>query len=100
MEADMHKSIIAAAIAIAALAVPTGALAQGVVYAAPPVVYSGPVTALEAQDIAAANGVIAIRDIYLDEGLWKLKGRDGAGARVEMRIDQMSGAVVSLNRYW
>ena len=89
----MHKSIIAAVISLAALAASPGAMAQAVVY-------SPPVSAAEAQDIAAANGVIALRKLELDEGKWKIEGRDTAGARVEMKIDHLRGAILELQRYY
>jgi hypothetical protein len=101
MEAVMHKSIIAALFSLAAVAAPSAAMAQAaVVYGPPPAVYAGPVTAAEAQDIAAVNGVVAIRKIERDEGLWKIRGRDVGGARVEMKIDIASGAIVQLERYY
>jgi hypothetical protein len=95
----MHKPIAAAAISFVALIASPAAMAQTAVYD-PPAVYAGPVSAAEAQDIAVANGVVAIRKVELDEGLWKLRGRDAAGARVEMKIDRGSGAIVNLERYY
>jgi hypothetical protein len=90
----MRKFITTAAFLIT-LGAASPVAAQEVVYA-PPL----PITSLEAQDIAAMNGVIAIREMELDEGMWKIKGRAANGARVEMKIDRGTGAIVELERYY
>jgi hypothetical protein len=89
----MQKFVIAAMLVLITVATSVGAMAQAIVY-------SPPVSAAEAQDIAAANGVIALRKLELDEGKWKIEGRDTAGARVEMKIDRLSGAILELQRYY
>jgi hypothetical protein len=53
----------------------------------------------EARDIALVNGVVAIRKIEFDDGLWKIYGRDVAGRRVEMKVDPRSGAIAELERF-
>jgi hypothetical protein len=90
----MHKFITTTAL-LTALGAAAPAAAQEVVYA-PPL----PITSLEARDIAASNGVIGIRKMELDEGLWKIEGRGADGARVEMKIDRGTGAIVELERYY
>ena len=43
------------------------------------------------------------RSIYrlrLDEGVWKIEGRDVTGRFVRMRIDPRTGDVVRLDRGW
>lgn len=57
------------------------------------------VTMDEAHDIALANGVVAIRKIEFDDGLWKIYGRDVSGRRVEMKVDPRSGQIAELERF-
>ena len=57
------------------------------------------ITVDEARDIALVDGVVAIRKIEFDEGLWKIYGRDAAGRRVEMKIDPRSGQIAQLERF-
>jgi Peptidase propeptide and YPEB domain len=58
------------------------------------------ISSADAQAIAVANGVAVIYRLRLDEGVWKLEGRDVGGRFVRMRIDPRSGDVVSLDRGW
>ena len=53
----------------------------------------------EARDIAAMNGVVAFRRIELDDGVWKIEGRDRSDRRVEMKIDPYSGEIAELERF-
>jgi hypothetical protein len=85
--------------AIRAAALVFVSLVSGVAIAQP-VIYSPAVSAAEAQDIAASNGVVALRKLELDDGKWKIEGRDVSGARVEMKIDPISGAIVKLERHY
>ena len=57
------------------------------------------VSAAQAQDIAAINGVIAIRKIEFDDGAWKIEGRDREGRRVEMKVHPGTGEILRLERY-
>ncbi len=57
------------------------------------------ISAAEARDIAAFNGVVIIRKIEFDDGVWKVEGRDRADRRVEMRIDPRSGEIAQLERF-
>lgn len=58
------------------------------------------VSSADAQAIAAQNGVAVIYWFRLDEGVWKIEGRDLNGRYVYMRIDPRTGDVVSINRGW
>lgn len=58
------------------------------------------VSSADAQAIAVQNGVAVIYWLRLDEGVWKLEGRDVTGRFVRMRIDPRSGDVVTLDRGW
>ena len=58
------------------------------------------VSSADAQAIAAQNGVVAINRLRLDDGVWKVEGRDITGRYVYMRIDPRSGDVLRLERGW
>jgi hypothetical protein len=58
------------------------------------------VSSADAQAIAAQNGLIAIERLRLDEGVWKVEGRDVTGRYVHMRIDPSTGDVLRLDRGW
>lgn len=53
----------------------------------------------EAMEIAAAEGVMEVREIKVKRGQWKIEGTDGDGHKVELIIDGDSGEVVKLERY-
>jgi hypothetical protein len=89
----MRAWIMIPAILFACLASPPHAAAQTVG------VYVPGVSAAQAQDIAAINGVIAIRKIEFDDGAWKVEGRDREGRRVEMKIHPGTGEIIRLERY-
>jgi hypothetical protein len=85
-------TLVSASIA-APIAAPLGAMAQ-TVGIGPPVM-----SVDEVRDIAVMNGVIAIRKIELDDGKWKVEGRDQSGMRVEMRVDPRTGEIAQLERF-
>lgn len=58
------------------------------------------VSAADAQAIAGQSGVAVIYRLRLDEGVWKIEGRDLNGRYVYMRIDPRTGDVVRLERGW
>jgi hypothetical protein len=88
------RTLFAAALLILTAAVPLGTARAQTDGAGPPMV-----TVDEARDIAAFNGVIIIRRIEFDEGVWKIEGRDRSDRRVEMRIDPESGEIAQLERF-
>jgi exonuclease III len=58
------------------------------------------VSAADAQAIAGQSGVAIIYRLRLDEGVWKIEGRDVTGRFVRMRIDPRTGDIVMLDRGW
>jgi len=90
----MRTWIVIPAMLLACLALSPPATAQNIIF-----VPGAGVTASVAQDIAVANGVIAIRKIELDDGAWKVEGRDREGRRVEMNIQPRTGEIIMLERY-
>jgi hypothetical protein len=91
----MRSWIVIPALLFACLALSLPAAAQNVI-----LLPEGGVTADVAQDIAAGNGVIAIRKIELYDGAWKVEGRDREGRRVEMKIHPATGEIIRLERFY
>ncbi len=89
----MRTTVAAAALLTTLLAVPASASAQTVGVA------PDRITVDEARDIAAMNGVIAVRKLERYDGAWHVEGRDDAGRHVEMTIDQRDGRVTWLDRF-
>jgi hypothetical protein len=58
------------------------------------------VSSVDAQAIAGQNGVVVIYRLRLDDGVWKIEGRDVNGRYVYMRIDPRTGDIVRLERGW
>lgn len=87
----MRRPITAAVLFLAMLAAAPKATAQ-------PIIYAPAVSAAEAQAIAADNGLLVVQKLELDEGKWKIKGRDVTGRYMEIKIDRLSGAILELNR--
>ena len=90
----MRNPIAIAALVLTCFAVtPSKAQTVGLGYASPMV------TMDEARDIAFVNGVVAIRKIEFDDGMWKIYGRDVSGRRVEMKVDPRSGQIAQLEKF-
>jgi hypothetical protein len=58
------------------------------------------VSSADAQAIAGQNGVVEIYRLRLDDGVWKIEGRDFNGRYVYMRVDPRTGDIVRLERGW
>jgi hypothetical protein len=86
------RNAFATAALLAALLAPSAAPAQTVFV---PYISVGDV-----QAIAAENGVGVIYQLRLDEGVWKLEGRDLNGQYVYVRIDPRTGQIVRYDRSW
>jgi Peptidase propeptide and YPEB domain len=86
------RTAFATAALLALLSVPSTVPAQ--------IEYAPYVSAADAQVIAGQAGLAVIYRLRLDEGVWKIEGRDGNGQYVYMRIDPRTGQVIRLERYW
>ena len=105
----MRTTVATTALLLAVVAAPASAPAQAADVAPPPpqVFVPAPTVGVapammpvdQARDIAVMNGVIDISRIELDDGMWKVKGHDNAGRRVEMEIDPLSGEIAQLERF-
>lgn len=85
----MRSAFVTAAL-LAFLLAPSTVPAQPIFY----------VTSDAARAIAGDNGIAIIYRLRLDEGVWKIEGRDVNGRYVYMRIDPRTGDVVRLDRGW
>jgi hypothetical protein len=52
----------------------------------------------EARDIGFHYGIVTIKDIDLDDGVWEVVGFDAYGAKIKIWIDAWSGAIVKIKR--
>ena len=86
------RMAFAAAAFLALLFVPPTAPAQVAVVVPPSVA--------DVQAIAVQYGVAVFYRVRLDEGVWKVEGRDLNGQYVFMRIDPATGQVVRMDRGW
>ncbi len=89
----MRSTLAAAGLLMTVFAVPASAPAQTVGVA------PATITVDEARDIAAMNGVVAVRKLELYDGSWHVEGRDVAGKHVEMTIDPRDGRITWLERF-
>ena len=86
------RNAFATAALLAFLFVPSTAPAQPVFV---PYLSAG-----DAQAIAVENGVAEFYRIRLDEGVWKIEGRDLNGRYVYVRIDPRTGQLIRFDRGW
>ena len=47
---------------------------------------------------ALARGVVAIKEIELDHGIWEVQGHDAGGHKIEMKVDALSGEIMKIRR--
>ena len=56
------------------------------------------VTIDDVRNIAFSRGIVTIKDIDLDDGVWEVVGFDSYGAKIKMKVDAWSGAIIKLKR--
>ena len=49
-------------------------------------------------NMALGRGVVTIKEIELDHGIWEVQGRDAGGHKIEMKVDALSGEIVKMRR--
>jgi len=52
----------------------------------------------DVRNMALARGVVTIKEIELDHGIWEVQGRDAGGHKIEMKVDALSGEIVKMRR--
>ena len=48
--------------------------------------------------MAFAKGVVTIKEIELDDGVWEVEGRDASGHKIKIEVDARSGEIVKIKR--
>jgi uncharacterized membrane protein YkoI len=56
------------------------------------------VTIDDVRNMAFDKGVVTIKEIELDHGIWEVQGRDAGGHKIEMKVDALSGEIVKMRR--
>jgi uncharacterized membrane protein YkoI len=52
----------------------------------------------DVRNMALDRGVVTIKEIELDHGIWEVQGRDVGGHKIEMKVDALSGKIVKMRR--
>ena len=52
----------------------------------------------DVRNMALDRGVVTIKEIELDHGVWEVQGRDAGGHKIEMKVDALSGEIVKMRR--
>ena len=52
----------------------------------------------EVRDMAFDKGIVKIKEIELDDGVWEIEGKDASGHEIEMEVAAYSGAIIKLRR--
>jgi uncharacterized membrane protein YkoI len=52
----------------------------------------------DVRDMAFAKGVVTIKEIELDDGVWDVEGRDASGHKIKIEVDARSGEIVKIKR--
>lgn len=58
------------------------------------------VTIDDVRNIAFSRGIVMIKDIDLDDGVWEVVGFDPTGAKIKMKVDASSGAIIKLKHHY
>jgi uncharacterized membrane protein YkoI len=64
-----------------------------------PAAAAGRLTVDEVRDMAFAKGVVTIKEIELDHGVWEARGRGADGHKIEIEVDASSGEIVKIKRH-
>ena len=57
-----------------------------------------PVTIDDVRNMALAKGVVQLKEVELDDGIWDVVGYDATGHKIKMRVEAASGAIIKLKR--
>jgi hypothetical protein len=49
--------------------------------------------------MAFAKGIVMIKEIELDDGIWEVEGRDDTGHKIEIKAEAGSGEIVKIKRH-
>ncbi len=57
-----------------------------------------PVDIEDVRAMAFDKGIVQIKEVELDDGIWEVEGYDPSGHEIKMKVDARSGAIVKLKR--
>jgi len=57
-----------------------------------------PVSIDDVRAMAFDKGIVKIKEVELDDGIWEVEGYDSRGYEIEMKVDAASGQIVKLER--
>jgi hypothetical protein len=57
-----------------------------------------PVGIDDVRAMAFDKGMVNIKEVELDDGIWEVKGYDATGHKLKMEVEAWSGAIVKLKR--
>ena len=59
---------------------------------------AGSVNVEDVRAMAFDKGIVKIKEVELDDGIWEVEGTDASGHEIEMKVDAASGAILKLER--
>jgi hypothetical protein len=57
-----------------------------------------PVNIDEVRDMAFELGIVKLKEIELDDGVWEVEGKDARGREIEMEVEAVTGRIIKLKR--
>jgi uncharacterized membrane protein YkoI len=57
-----------------------------------------PVEIDEVRDMAFERGIVKLKEIELDDGIWEVEGKDARGRKIEMEVEADTGRIIKLKR--
>ena len=57
-----------------------------------------PVDIEDVRAMAFDKGIVKLKEVELDDGIWKVEGVDASGHEIKMMVDARIGAIVKLKR--
>ena len=57
-----------------------------------------PVTIEDVRFMAFDKGIVTIKEVELDDGIWEVEGTDASGAKIKMKVEAGSGRIIKLER--
>jgi Peptidase propeptide and YPEB domain len=64
-----------------------------------PATAATPLSIYDARQIGFNMGIVQIKKVELDDGVWEIKGWDKAGHKIEIKADADSGKIVKVERH-
>ena len=52
----------------------------------------------DVRTMAFGKGVVTLKEIELDHGIWEVRRSDASGQKIEMKVDAESGEIVKMRR--